>query len=176
MHSSLPSNSGVTPAANLWQWRLAACWIWHRRDALIDFFFCCKSIPCLHIGNISSGNQPLRANYGNFNLNHTILIQGRTHERWEECFAKFMGDGRDDLQMCFCKSLLPPPLSAPLDQHHVAQIEVSIVFTERLVSTWYVALHISPPHSFLSCLFDFPSYSISISFWPKGFIFRIATK
>jgi hypothetical protein len=26
-------------------------------------------------------------------------------------------------------------LSAPLDQHHVAQIEVSIVFTERLVST-----------------------------------------
>jgi hypothetical protein len=26
-------------------------------------------------------------------------------------------------------------LSALLDQHHVAQIEVSIVFTERLVST-----------------------------------------
>jgi hypothetical protein len=34
-------------------------------------------------GNISSGNQSLSANYGNFNLNHTILIQGRTHERWE---------------------------------------------------------------------------------------------
>jgi hypothetical protein len=90
-------------------------------------------------GNISSGNQHLRANYENFNPNHTILIQGRTHERWEGWFAKFMGGGRDDLQRCFCKLLLPPPLSAPLDQHHVAQIEVSIVFTERSVSTWYVA-------------------------------------
>jgi hypothetical protein len=30
-------------------------------------------------------------------------------------------------------------LNAPLDQHRVAQIEVSIVYTERLVSTWYVA-------------------------------------
>jgi hypothetical protein len=66
--------------------------------------------------NISSGNQPLCANYGNFNINHTILIQGRTHERWEGWFAKFMGGGRDDLQRYFCKSLLPPPLSAPLDQ------------------------------------------------------------
>jgi hypothetical protein len=92
------------------------------------------------LGNISSGNQPLRANYGNFNLNHTILIQGRTHERREGWFAKFIGGGRDDLQRCFCKSFLPPPLSAPLDQHHVAQIEVSIVFTERMVSTWYVAI------------------------------------
>jgi hypothetical protein len=34
-------------------------------------------------GNISSGNQPIRANYRNFNPNHTILIQRRTHERWE---------------------------------------------------------------------------------------------
>jgi hypothetical protein len=33
----------------------------------------------LKTGNISSGNQSLCANYGNFNLNHTILIQGRTH-------------------------------------------------------------------------------------------------
>jgi hypothetical protein len=39
---------------------------------------------------MSSGNQPLRANYGNFNLNHTILIQGRTHERWEGWFAKVL--------------------------------------------------------------------------------------
>jgi hypothetical protein len=90
-------------------------------------------------GNISSGNQSLCANYENFNLNHTILIQGRTHERWEGWFAKFMGGGRGDLQRCFCKSLLPPPLNAQLDQHHAAQIEVSIVFTEKLVSTWYVA-------------------------------------
>jgi hypothetical protein len=36
----------------------------------------------IYNGNISGGNQPLRANYENFNLNHTILIQGRTHERW----------------------------------------------------------------------------------------------
>jgi hypothetical protein len=49
-------------------------------------------------------------------------------------FAKFMGGGRNDLQRWFCKSLLPPPLSSPLDQHHVAQIEVSIVFTERFIS------------------------------------------
>jgi hypothetical protein len=34
------------------------------------------------VGTISSGNQPLRVNYG-VNLNHTILIQGRTHESWE---------------------------------------------------------------------------------------------
>jgi hypothetical protein len=69
------------------------------------------------------------------------LDQGRTHERWEGWFAKFMGDGRDDLQRCFCKSLIPPPLSAPLDQHHVTHIEVFIVFTERLVSTSYVAFY-----------------------------------
>jgi hypothetical protein len=29
-------------------------------------------------------------------------------------------------------------MSPPLDQHRVAQIEVSIVCTEGLVSTWYV--------------------------------------
>jgi hypothetical protein len=26
-------------------------------------------------GNISGGNQPLRKNYGNFNLSHMMLIQ-----------------------------------------------------------------------------------------------------
>jgi hypothetical protein len=51
-----------------------------------------------------------------------------------------MRGGRDDLRRCFCKSLLTPPLSAPLDQHHVAQVQVSIIFTERLVSTLYVAV------------------------------------
>jgi hypothetical protein len=75
------------------------------------------------LGNISSGNQPLRANYGNFNLSHTILIQGRAYGRWKGWFAKFMGDGRGDLQRCFCKLLLPPPLNAPLGQHRVSQIE-----------------------------------------------------
>jgi hypothetical protein len=34
-------------------------------------------------GNISGGNQPLRAKYGNFNLNHMMLIQGKTYGRWE---------------------------------------------------------------------------------------------
>jgi hypothetical protein len=94
-----------------------------------------RSPRSLYVGNISSGNQPHRANYENFNLNHTILIHGRTHERWEGRFAKFMGGGRDDLQRCFCKSPLPSPLSALLDQHHVSQVEVFIVFTERLVFT-----------------------------------------
>jgi hypothetical protein len=61
--------------------------------------------------------------------------------RWKGWFAKFMGGGRRDLQRWFCKSLLPPPLSAPLDQHRVTQIEVSIVCMERLVSTWYVVVH-----------------------------------
>jgi hypothetical protein len=32
---------------------------------------------------VPGGNQHLRANYGNFNLNHMILIQGKTYERWE---------------------------------------------------------------------------------------------
>jgi hypothetical protein len=57
-----------------------------------------------------------------------------------------MGGRRVDLQnswevgdvICkgdFCKSLLLSPLSAPLDQHRVTQIEVSIVCIVRLVST-----------------------------------------
>jgi hypothetical protein len=37
-------------------------------------------------GNISSGNQPLRANYGNFNINHTIFK------------GELMRDERGDLQ------------------------------------------------------------------------------
>jgi hypothetical protein len=32
-------------------------------------------------GNISGENQPLRVNYENFNLNHTMLIQGKTYGR-----------------------------------------------------------------------------------------------
>jgi hypothetical protein len=100
---------------------------------------CHKTCHAHCIGNISSGNQHLHANYGNFNLSHSILIQGRAHRRWKGWFAKFMGGVRRDLQRWFCKSLLPPPLSALLDQHRVTQIEVSIVCMERLVSTWYVA-------------------------------------
>jgi hypothetical protein len=86
-------------------------------------------------GKISSGNQLLHTNYENFNISYMILIQWRAHGRWKERFTKFMGGERGDLQRCFCKLLLPPPLNAPLDQYHVARIEVSIVCTERLVST-----------------------------------------
>jgi hypothetical protein len=35
------------------------------------------------IGNVSSENQPLHANYENFNLSHMMLIQRRAHGRWE---------------------------------------------------------------------------------------------
>jgi hypothetical protein len=34
-------------------------------------------------GNILGGNQPLRANYENFNPSHMMLIQGKTYGRWE---------------------------------------------------------------------------------------------
>jgi hypothetical protein len=49
--------------------------------------------------------------------------------------VQLMRGGRDGLQMHFCESPLPPPMSPPLDQHCVAQIEVSIVCTDGLVST-----------------------------------------
>jgi hypothetical protein len=101
-------------------------------------------------GNISGRNQPLRANYGNFNLSHRMLIQGKTYRRWEGWCVKFMRGGRDDLQTHFCKSPLPPPMSPPLDQYHVAQIEVSIVCMEMLVSTWYVP-YIKMSRFFLFC-------------------------
>jgi hypothetical protein len=48
----------------------------------------------------------------------------KTHERWG-----------NDLQMHFCKSPLPSPMSAPWDQHRVVQIEVSIVCMEGSAST-----------------------------------------
>jgi hypothetical protein len=102
-------------------------------------------LPPLYIGNISGGNQPLRANYENFNLTHMMLIQGRTYGRWEGWCAKLTRGGRDDLQMHFCKSPLPPPMNLPLDQHRLAQIEVSIVCTKWSVFTWYVPLYITGP-------------------------------
>jgi hypothetical protein len=37
----------------------------------------------LLLGNVSSENLPLRANYGNFNLSQTMLIQRRAHGSWE---------------------------------------------------------------------------------------------
>jgi Na+-translocating ferredoxin:NAD+ oxidoreductase RnfE subunit len=40
-------------------------------------------IDTIVIGNISSANRPLHANYENFNVSHSILIQGRAHERWK---------------------------------------------------------------------------------------------
>jgi hypothetical protein len=105
----------------------------------------------LLIGNISSGNRHIHANYRNFNLSHTILIQGRAHGRWKGWFAKFMGGVSHDLQRWFCKSLLPPPLSVPLDQYRVTQIEVSIVCMEMLVFTRYVALLIRAIYTTRAC-------------------------
>ena len=87
-------------------------------------------------GNISGANQPLRANYGNFNLSHQINIQG---------------EGRREVERWICKSVITqskgrvqivklsnPPYS--LDVDPITQIWVSIVCTERLVCTWYVPL------------------------------------
>jgi len=86
------------------------------------------------IGNISGANQPLRANYENSNLCHRINIQGR---------------GAGEVEGRICKS--PPalglgnhtfanlpshlPCAPPLDIDPVVQIEVCIVYTERLVCT-----------------------------------------
>ena len=41
----------------------------------------------IYVGNVSGANQPLHANYENFNLSHQINIQGE-ERRWEEEFAK----------------------------------------------------------------------------------------
>jgi hypothetical protein len=103
-------------------------------------------------GNISGGNQPLCANYGNFNRSHTMLIQQKTYRRWEGWCAKLIRGGRDDLQKNFCKSPLPPPMSPPLAQHRATLIEVSIVCTEGLVSTWYVQIIQSSNQSVISAL------------------------
>jgi hypothetical protein len=89
-------------------------------------------------GNVSSENRPLRANYGNFNLSQTMLIQRRAHGRWEGWFAKVHLQIIPSTSHEFCTWPLPPSISLPLDQHHVVQIEVSIVCTEGLVSIWYV--------------------------------------
>ena len=82
-------------------------------------------------GNISVANQPLRANYENFNLDYQINIQGGGAQR----------GGRGDLQKCDYTiqgrvqivKLPNPPY--PLDVDPITQIEVSIVCTERLVCT-----------------------------------------
>ena len=50
-----------------------------KHEALVTPFF-----MAFLEGNILGANQPLRANYENFNLDHQINIQGR----WEGGFAK----------------------------------------------------------------------------------------
>jgi hypothetical protein len=67
-----------------------------------------------------------------------MLIQRRAHGRWEGWFAKVPLQIISPTSHEFCTSPLPPSISLPLDQHHVAPIEVSIVCTDGLVSTWYV--------------------------------------
>jgi hypothetical protein len=132
--------------------------LWRWNDYALDphtylcslFKFMDSQIPCCFydnltfmLGNISGGNQPLHANYENFNLSHTMLIQRRSHGRWKGWFTKFMGGGSRDLQRWFRKSPLPPPMRSPLDQHRVTQIEVSIVCMKRSVSTRYVPFMLS---------------------------------
>jgi hypothetical protein len=126
-------NEGITPCLS----RI------HRKNFDIDAYDVSRSPRSLErsVGlkksNVSGGNQPLRANYENFNLSHTMLIKGG-----------LMGGGRGDLQKYICKSSLPPLCTSPLppsislflDQHRVAQIEVFIICTEGLVSLWYVPL------------------------------------
>jgi hypothetical protein len=71
-------------------------------------------------GNVSGGNQPLRANYENFNLSHTMLIRRDTQRRWEEWIAKAPSQITPPTSHEFCKSPLPPPMSSALDQDCVA--------------------------------------------------------
>jgi hypothetical protein len=67
-----------------------------------------------------------------------MLIQRSTQRRWEELFAKATLQIIPPTSHEFCKSPLTPLMSSPLDQDRVVWIEVSIVCTERLVSTRYV--------------------------------------
>jgi hypothetical protein len=97
-------------------------------------------IRYLFYGNISGGNQPLHANYENFNLSHTMLIQQRSHGRWKGWFAKSPLQITPPTSHEFCKSPLPPPMRSPLDQNRVTQIEVFIVCMKRSVSTGYAPL------------------------------------
>jgi hypothetical protein len=60
---------------------------------------------------ILGGNQPLHANYGNFNLNHTMLIQRGAQRRWEEWFAKSPLQITPPTSHEFCKSPLTPLMS-----------------------------------------------------------------
>lgn len=76
------------------------------------------------IGNISCGYQPLHENYENLNMSHMMLIQEGTQEKWERRFARW-----EAFFFFLQKSPLPPPLSAPMDQHRVTQIELFIVST-----------------------------------------------
>jgi hypothetical protein len=52
-------------------------------------------------GNISGGNQPLHANYENFNLSHTMLIQRGAQRRWEELLLEVVLDVKATLKIYF---------------------------------------------------------------------------
>jgi hypothetical protein len=101
------------------------------------------------IGNISSGNRPLHANYENFNLSHTMLIQRRSHGRWKGWFAKSPLQITPPTSHEFCKSPLPPSMRSPLDQHfvnHILKHEMVILGSlslfpqkKRILSLMYIA-------------------------------------
>jgi hypothetical protein len=56
------------------------------------------------VRNILGGNQPLRVNYGNFNLSHTMLIQKKTYGRWEGLVSTwYFPTGYRYMHCCFRK-------------------------------------------------------------------------
>jgi hypothetical protein len=67
-----------------------------------------------------------------------MLIQRRTHERWEWWFAKVHLQIIPHTSHEFCTSPLPPSISHPLDLHHVAHIEIFIICTEGLVFSFHL--------------------------------------
>jgi hypothetical protein len=85
-----------------------------QKEGKLTFLLCNTIVN----GNIFSGNRPLHANYGNFNPSRTILIQGGTREKAEGVICKIRGRWVAWFAEVrwSCKSLLPPPLIAPLDR------------------------------------------------------------
>ena len=88
-------------------------------------------LKALKEGNVSGANQPLRANYGNFNLVHQINIQGEGAQRAGRGICKSVITQSKGGRLIV--KLLNSP--HPLDVDPVAQIEVCTVSTKRLVCT-----------------------------------------
>jgi hypothetical protein len=90
-------------------------------------------------GNISGGNQPLHANYRNFNLNHTVLIKRGAQRRWEEWFAKLPLQITPLTSHEFCKSPFHLSWALPWIKIEWLRLKFFIVCMKRSVCTRYVA-------------------------------------